>query len=78
MMSDSNSNERKKGGVDPRMRTKLVSESIAPWRTLRLFLYAALGSGAFIGGLVNLSGFMGSIASGQDIDVNTEVGNVFY
>lgn len=45
--------KKKKGGLDEGMRNKLVSESIAPWRTIRLFLYGSLGSGAFIGGLIN-------------------------
>ena len=35
---------RKAAGLDPEMRSKLLSESIAPWRTVRLFLYVAAGS----------------------------------
>jgi hypothetical protein len=33
------SDKKKKGGLDGKMRNKLVSESIAPWRTIRLFFY---------------------------------------
>ncbi|GMH88696.1 hypothetical protein TrST_g13663 [Triparma strigata] len=33
----------------------LLAESIAPWRTLRLFTYTSFGSGAFLGLLITLS-----------------------
>lgn len=66
------SEPKKKGGLDAGMRSKLVSESIAPWRTLRLFLYGALGSGAFIGGLINISGAVAK-SNSPDFDLNTEV-----
>ena len=74
-MSDADDNDKKKkGALDESMRTKLISESIAPWRTLRLFLYGALGSGAFIGGLITLSGTLAAMSSGNsDVDLNTEV-----
>ena len=63
-----------KGPFDEGLRNKLVSESIAPWRTLRLFLYFALGSGAFIGGLITLSATVAAVSSGrEDFDINTEV-----
>ena len=54
------------------MRSKLVTESIAPWRTLRLFLYGALGSGAFIGGLINTSGAIAG-SNRPEFNLNTEV-----
>ena len=54
------------------MRNKLVTESIAPWRTLRLFLYGSAGSGAFIGGLINGSGAIAASAS-PDFNIQTEV-----
>jgi hypothetical protein len=63
----------KKGGLETGLRSKLVSESIAPWRTLRLFAYGALGSGAFIGGLINISGAIAGSKS-PDFNLNTEVG----
>jgi hypothetical protein len=69
--------EKSKKPFDEGLRTKLVSESIAPWRTLRLFLYTALGAGAFIGGLVNLSGTAAAISGARsDVDMNTEYINL--
>jgi hypothetical protein len=64
---------KKKGGLDGNLKNKLLSESIAPWRTLRLFFYGSLGSGAFIGGLINTSGAIAGSAS-PDFNLNTEVG----
>jgi hypothetical protein len=60
------------GGLKEGMRNKLVTESIAPWRTIRLFLYGALGSGAFVGGLINLSGALAA-SSSPDFNLQTEV-----
>ena len=77
--ADENSNKMKSttgntnvGGLDGDMKTKLLTESIAPWRTLRLFFYGALGSGAFIGGLINGSGAIAASAS-PDFNLQTEV-----
>jgi len=67
------SNKKKGGGLDESVRTKLVSESIAPWRSLRLFLYGAMGSGALIGGLVTLSGAAAVLSGAKEGDINTEV-----
>lgn len=66
------SDKKKKGGLDESMRNKLLTESIAPWRTIRLFLYGAFGSGAFIGGLVNGSGAIAAMAS-PEFNMQTEV-----
>jgi hypothetical protein len=63
---------KKKSGLDGKMRSKLLSETIAPWRALRLFFYGALGSGAFIGGLINGSGAIAGSAS-PEFNLNTEV-----
>jgi hypothetical protein len=62
----------KKSGLETAMRSKLVTESIAPWRTLRLFLYGALGSGAFVGGLINTSGAIAG-SNNPEFNLNTEV-----
>jgi len=62
----------KAGGLDETMRNKLVTESIAPWRTLRLFLYGSFGTGAFIGGLVNGSGAIAA-SNSPDFNIQTEV-----
>jgi hypothetical protein len=64
--------EKKKGGLDGSLRNKLVSESIAPWRTLRLFLYGSAASGAFVGGLINGSGAIAGMNS-PEFNLNTEV-----
>jgi hypothetical protein len=70
--SSKNQQSKKGGSLEEGMRNKLVTESIAPWRTIRLFLYGALGSGAFVGGLINLSG--AAAASGSpDFNLQTEV-----
>jgi hypothetical protein len=71
---DKNKNtNNKSSGLNESVRTKLVSESIAPWRTLRLFLYFSLGSGAFIGGLITLSGFLAILSGAKEGSINTEV-----
>ena len=65
---------RKAAGLDPEMRSKLLSESIAPWRTVRLFLYVAAGSGALLGGLITLSAVAAALSGARtDVDLNTEV-----
>lgn len=66
---------RRKGGLDEGLRNKLVTESIAPWRTLRLFLYGSLGSGAFVGGLVNTSGAVAASKS-PEFNLNAELMNI--
>eukprot|EP00536_Pseudo-nitzschia_multiseries_P002284 jgi/Psemu1/5234/gm1.5234_g len=69
--SENDNDNKKKGGLDGSMRNKLLTESIAPWRTLRLFLYGSLGSGAFVGGLINGSGAIANSAS-PDFNLQTE------
>lgn len=65
---------KKKKPYDEQLRKKLLSESIAPWRTIRLFLYGSLGSGAFVGGFIQLTGLLAALSAGTpDIDMNTEV-----
>jgi hypothetical protein len=66
--------QKKKTGIDERVRTKLLSESIAPWRSLRLFLYGSLGTGALIGGLITLSGTAAIVSGAKEGDMNTQVG----
>jgi Low psii accumulation1 / Rep27 len=73
----SDEKEKKKSGaakLDENVKNRLVKETIAPWRPLRLFLYFALGSGAMIGGLITLSGTLAAMSGARtDIDLNTEV-----
>jgi len=70
-----NSDKKKKGGLEESMRNKLLTESIAPWRTLRLFVYGAAASGAFIGGLINGSGAIAAMGS-PEFNLQTELLNV--
>mmetsp|Transcript_17751 Transcript_17751/g.25054 ORF Transcript_17751/g.25054 Transcript_17751/m.25054 type:complete len:388 (-) Transcript_17751:242-1405(-) len=66
-----------KNKLDPEVRSRLISESIAPWRTLRLFLYVSLGSGALLGGLITLSGVAAALSGVRsDLDLNTEYLNL--
>ena len=74
---DEVASKTKKGGLDPSVRSKLVTESIAPWRTLRLFLYFSAGSGALIGGLITLSGVAAALSGAKpDVDLNVEALNL--
>ena len=66
------SEKKNKAPFEESMRNKLVAESIAPWRTLRLFLYGSFGSGAFIGGLINGSGAIAN-SNSPDFSIQTEV-----
>jgi len=66
---DSEVSRRGKGqGLDSSVRSKLLAESIAPWRTLRLFTFASAGSGAFIGTLVTAGALAASGATGADVN----------
>lgn len=64
--------KKKKGGLDETVRTKLVAESIDPWRTLRVFLYVSAGSGALIGGLITLTGAAAVMSGAKEGDMNVE------
>jgi hypothetical protein len=67
----------KKNGLEEGVRNKLVTESIAPWRNLRLFLYATLGSGAAVGGFVTLTGVLAGLSGARpDLDLNTQYVNL--
>lgn len=60
--------------LDSSVRSKLLAESIAPWRTVRLFIYGSLGSGAAVGGLITLTGVAAALSGARtDLDVNAEV-----
>jgi len=74
---DDNEKKKKKGGLDTEVRNKLLSESIAPWRPLRLFLYGGLGSGAALGGFITLTGVIAGLSGARtDLDLNTEYLNL--
>lgn len=74
LQSTKDDKKKTKGPFDEGLRTKLVSESIAPWRTLRLFLYGSLGSGAAVGGFITLAGVAAALSGARtDVDLNTEV-----
>jgi hypothetical protein len=75
MTQENKSNKRTK--IDPNTRSRLLSESIAPWRTLRLFLYFALGSGAGVGGLITAAGVAAYLSGARsDLDINAEYINL--
>jgi hypothetical protein len=60
--------------LDENVKNRLVKETIAPWRPLRLFLYFALGSGALLGGFITLTGTLAALSGARtDVDLNTEV-----
>lgn len=66
-----------RGRVDPNTRKRLLAESIAPWRTFRLFMYSSLGAGALVGGFICLTGVLAAKAGArQDLDLNTEYLNL--
>lgn len=57
--------------------SQLLAESIAPWRTLRLFLYASLGSGAALGGFLTLTGTLAVLSGARsDLELSTQYLNL--
>lgn len=70
--------EKKKGSnLDRNVSNKLLEETVAPFRGLRLFLYAALASGAFIGGLITASGVAAALSGVRsDVDLDAEYLNL--
>jgi len=71
------SSESKKSGIDNNVTNKLLAETIAPFRGLRLFFYAAFASGAFVGGLITASGVAAAMNGlRSDVDLNTEYLNL--
>ena len=69
--------KKSKSGLDPSVRAKLVTESIAPWRSLRIYLYIALGSGATLGGVITLLGVVAALSGARtDLDLNVEYKNL--
>jgi hypothetical protein len=69
--------KKNRGGLDPEVKSRLITESIAPWRTLRLFLYVSLGSGAALGGLITAAGVAAALSGARnDVDLNTEYLNL--
>ncbi|KAL3810322.1 hypothetical protein ACHAXA_008257 [Cyclostephanos tholiformis] len=78
--TDAGPEERGMGGAGggSAVSNKLLTETIAPFRGLRLFFYAAFASGAFVGGLITLSGvFAASNGLRPDIvDLDAEYVNL--
>jgi hypothetical protein len=69
--------KKKSGGIDGNVSNKLLAETIAPFRGLRLFLYAAFASGAFVGGLITASGVAAALSGVRtDVDLNAEYLNL--
>ena len=66
-----------KTGLAPGVSKNLLAETIAPFRGLRLFLYASFASGAFVGGLITASGVAAALSGVRsDVDLNTEYLNL--
>jgi hypothetical protein len=64
-------------GLAPGVSKNLLAETIAPFRGLRLFLYASFASGAFVGGLITASGVAAALTGVRsDVDLNTEYLNL--
>jgi hypothetical protein len=73
-----NAKEKKEStGLAPGVSKNLLAETIAPFRGLRLFFYASFASGAFVGGLITLSGVAAALSGVRsDVDLNTEYINL--
>ena len=68
---------KSKKPFDENLRSKLVSEAIAPWRTVRLFLYGSLGASALVGGLITLTGTLAALQGVRpDLDLTEQVRSV--
>jgi hypothetical protein len=69
----------KEGKLNEEISSRLLAETIAPWRPLRLFLYFSCGSGAFVGGLITVTRILAASRQSQggvDIDLNPEYMNL--
>lgn len=63
--------------LDEKVRTKLLAETIAPWRAVRLFAYGTLGGGALIGGLITVTSTAAVVAGARtDLELNTCLTNL--
>jgi Low psii accumulation1 / Rep27 len=66
--------DKKTDGLDSKVRTKLLAESIVPWRTVRLYFYGGFGISAFVGGLITLSAVVAAMGGNRpDVDLNEQV-----
>lgn len=69
--------EQKKSSSPSPVSNKLLEETVAPFRGLRLFFYAAFASGALVGGLITASGVAAALSGVRsDLDLNTEYLNL--
>eukprot|EP00804_Cyclotella_cryptica_P028110 CCRYP_016160-RA/>CCRYP_016160-RA protein AED:0.39 eAED:0.39 QI:94/1/1/1/1/1/2/291/360 len=72
-----NAEKKSDSGLAPGVSKNLLTETIAPFRGLRLFLYAAFASGAFVGGLITASGVAAALSGVRsDVDLNAEYINL--
>ena len=59
------------------VKAKLLAESIAPWRLVRMFFYGSFGSGAFVGGFLTLAGLIAAKSGARsDVDIDEATINV--
>mmetsp|Transcript_23029 Transcript_23029/g.51361 ORF Transcript_23029/g.51361 Transcript_23029/m.51361 type:complete len:355 (-) Transcript_23029:34-1098(-) len=69
--------KKRSGGFDKGVSNKLLEETVAPWRGLRLFLYGAAASGAFVSGMFTGSGVIAAMGGVRDdVDLNAEYVNL--
>ena len=72
-----NAENKNNSGLAPGVSKNLLAETIAPFRGLRLFLYASFARGAFVGGLITASGVAAALSGVRsDVDLNTEYLNL--
>lgn len=72
-----NAEKKSDSGLAPGVSKNLLTETIAPFRGLRLFLYAAFASGAFVGGLITATGVAAALSGVRsDVDLNAEYVNL--
>ena len=64
-------------GKKKRVSSKLLEESVAPFRGLRLFLYGSFASGAAVGGFITATGIAAALSGARpDLDLNAEYINL--
>jgi hypothetical protein len=70
--------QKQPSGSSTVVSNKLLAETIAPFRGLRLFFYGAFASGALAGGLITLSGILAALngVRSDTIDLNEAYTNL--
>lgn len=63
---DSEVSKRGNAALNSEVRSRLLAETIAPWRAVRMFFAASAGSGAFVGGMLTTGSLAAAVSSGAD------------